>query len=63
MIFFKINYMEIENGRQYLLDGKTPVSVVKAINKAKTVYSIIMGQSIITVEKERLKNMETVKES
>ena len=55
--------MEIENGRQYLLDGKTPVSVVKAINKAKTVYSIIMGQSIITVEKERLKNMEVVKES
>lgn len=63
MTFFKINYMEIENGRQYLLDGKTPVSVVKAINKAKTVYSIVMGQSIITVEKERLKNMETVKES
>jgi hypothetical protein len=63
MTFFKTNYMEIENGRQYLLDGKTPVSVVKAINKAKTVYSIIMGQSIITVEKERLKNMEAVKES
>jgi hypothetical protein len=50
--------MEIEVGRQYWLDGKTKVSIVKALNRSKTVFSVTTGQSILTVEKERLTIVE-----
>lgn len=46
---------EIEPGHRYLLDGKIEVVVLKALNRAKTIYNIeIPGKSILSVERERL---------
>lgn len=46
---------EIEPGHRYLLDGKIEVIVLKALNRAKTIYNIeIPGKSILSVERERL---------
>lgn len=51
--------MNIEPGQEYLLDGKTVVKVLKAINRSKTVYSIeIPGTRIDTVEGERLQEIK-----
>ncbi|HEY9008789.1 hypothetical protein [Ohtaekwangia sp.] len=46
---------ELETGRQYLLDGKTVVVIVKPVNRSKTMYSVEMpGRSVIAVERDRL---------
>ncbi|HEY9048505.1 MAG TPA: hypothetical protein VIN08_21510 [Ohtaekwangia sp.] len=46
---------ELETGRQYLLDGKIVVVIVKPVNRSKTMYSVEMpGRSVIAVERERL---------
>lgn len=50
--------MEIEVSRQYWLDGKVKVSIIKALNRAKTMFCVDTGQSILTVEKERLTLVE-----
>lgn len=51
--------MNIEPGQEYLLDGKTVVKVLKAINRSKTVYSIeIPGTRIDTVESDRLEEIK-----
>jgi hypothetical protein len=51
---------EIEPGHRYLLDGKIEVVVLKAVNRAKTMYNIeIPGKSILSVEKERLEKIIT----
>lgn len=47
--------MEIETGRDYLLDGKTKVTVLKTLNRSKTFFSIeIPGKGIESVESDRL---------
>lgn len=51
MTDYKINI-----GEQYWLDGTIRVSVLKAINRAKTFYSVSTGTSVLTVMKERLKD-------
>jgi hypothetical protein len=46
---------QIETGHVYLLDGKTPVTALKPLNRSKTVFSIeLPNKSIDTVEIERL---------
>ena len=46
----------IETGRDYLLDGKTPVTALKPLNRSKTIFSIeLPNKSIDTVEIERLR--------
>jgi hypothetical protein len=51
--------MEIETGQDYLLDGKIKVTVLKALNRSKTFYSIeIPEKGIESVEKDRLKSIE-----
>jgi hypothetical protein len=50
---------EIEQGHRYLLDGKTEVIALKAVNRAKTIYNIeIPGKSVLSVERERLRKIE-----
>jgi len=50
--------MEIETGRDYLLDGKIKVIVLKATNRAKTFFNIeIPGKGVESVEKERLRSL------
>lgn len=45
----------IETGHTYLLDGKTPVTALKPLNRSKTMFSIeLPNKSIDTVEVERL---------
>ena len=45
----------IETGHVYLLDGKTPVTALKPLNRSKTVFSIeLPNKSIDTVGVERL---------
>ena len=47
--------MDIVAGKKYLLDGKTEIIVLKAINHSQTVFSVeIPGQSIELVQKDRL---------
>jgi hypothetical protein len=47
--------MQIEIGHIYILDGKTPVRVLKIINRSKTVFSVEMPDKCIdTVSIERL---------
>jgi hypothetical protein len=47
--------MEIESGADCLLDGKTKVTVIRALNRAKTVFSVQLPEKgIDTVEKSRL---------
>jgi len=47
--------IEIKKGRQYLLDGKDSVTVIKPVNRAETLFSVeIPGKGIIMVEKNRL---------
>jgi hypothetical protein len=49
----------IKIGSEYLLDGKTKVKVIKPLNRSNTVFSVETPQSsILTVEKERLKELE-----
>jgi hypothetical protein len=45
----------IETGHTYLLDGKTPVTALKPLNRSKTVFSIeLPNRSVDTVGIERL---------
>jgi hypothetical protein len=45
----------IETGHIYLLDGKTPVTALKPLNRSKTIFSIeLPNKSIDTVGIERL---------
>ncbi|HEY9007929.1 MAG TPA: hypothetical protein VIM75_17435 [Ohtaekwangia sp.] len=47
--------LHIEIDATYLLDGKTPVRVLKALNRSKTVYSVLApDKSVDTVPVERL---------
>lgn len=49
----------IETGYIYLLDGKTPVTALKALNRSKTIFSIeLPNRSIDTVGIERLQPQE-----
>lgn len=58
----KLNYLyiymttiQIETGHTYLLDGKTPVRVLKTINRSKTIFSIeLPNRSVEMVGIERL---------
>jgi hypothetical protein len=51
---------QIEIGHIYILDGKTPVRVLKVINRSKTAFSIEMqDKSIDTVTIERLQIQAT----
>jgi len=46
---------QIEAGHTYLLDGKTPVTALKPLNRSKTIFSIeLPNRSIDTVGAERL---------
>jgi hypothetical protein len=50
----------IETGHIYLLDGKTPVTALKPLNRSKTVFSIeLPNRSVETVGVERLYPQET----
>lgn len=45
----------IETGQVYLLDGRTPVTALKPLNRSKTIFSIeLPNRSIDTVGVERL---------
>lgn len=46
--------MEITKGVECLLDGVEKVTVVKPLNRAKTMYCVEQGSSLLTVERERL---------
>jgi hypothetical protein len=47
--------MEIESGADCLLDGKTRVVVIRALNRSKTMFSVQLPEKgIDTVEKNRL---------
>lgn len=49
----------MEIGHTYILDGKTPVRVLKALNRSKTAFSIEMpDESIDTVSIERLQSQK-----
>lgn len=58
----KLNYLyiymttiQIETGHIYLLDGKTPVTALKPLNRSKTIFSIeLPNRGIETVGVERL---------
>jgi hypothetical protein len=63
VIFARVRQKHIVNiikiGSEYLLDGKTKVKVIKPLNRSNTVFSVETPQSsILTVEKERLKELE-----
>lgn len=50
----------IETGHIYLLDGKTPVTALKPLNRSKTVFSIeLPTRSVETVGVERLHPQES----
>jgi hypothetical protein len=52
----KFLMINIEEGQQYLLDGKIVVTVIKAVTRSRTTFSVeLPGKSIDTVNKERLK--------
>jgi hypothetical protein len=52
---FQLNMTYIETGHIYLLDGRTPVTALKPLNRSKTIFSIeLPNKSIDTVEIERL---------
>jgi hypothetical protein len=54
--------LQIEIGHIYILDGKTPVRVLKIINRSKTAFSVEMpDKSIDTVSIERLQ-IQTIEE-
>ena len=47
--------IQVEIGQSYILDGKTPVKVLKTINRSKTIFSIeLPNRSVETVGIERL---------
>jgi hypothetical protein len=51
--------MNIEEGAQYLLDGKVLVTAIKALTRSRTTFSVQRpDKSIETVDKERLKSAE-----
>lgn len=51
--------ISIEIGKDYLLDGKHPVKVLKAINRSKTIFSVETAKGTIeTIEAERLSSHE-----
>lgn len=54
--------MQIEIGNTYILDGKTPVRVLKIINRAKTVFSIEMpnrGVDTVTIDRLQMQQDES----
>ena len=52
--------LQIETGHTYILDGKTPVRILKFLNRSKTAFSIEMpDKSIDTVSIERLQSQAT----
>lgn len=55
--------MEIILGKEYLLDGVHRVKVVKALNRAKTVFCVESGSSLQTVEHGRLTSIERGEEN
>jgi len=51
---------QIEAGDIYLLDGRTPVIILKPLNRSKTVFSIqTPDKSVETVSIERLRSQTT----
>lgn len=44
--------MEIVISKEYLLDGAHAVKVVKALNRAKTVFCVELGSGLQTVERD-----------
>jgi hypothetical protein len=45
----------IELGKEYLLDSKIVVKVLRSLNRSKTIFCVeTTGQNILTVEKKRL---------
>lgn len=55
--------MEIVISKEYLLDGVHAVKVVKALNRANTVFCVALGSSLLTVERGRLSSIEKVEEN
>lgn len=55
--------MEIVISKEYLLDGAQAVKVVKALNRANTVFCVELGSSLQTVERGRLSSIERVDEN
>jgi hypothetical protein len=52
--------IHIETGHIYLLDGKTPVTVLKPLNRSKTIFSIeLLNRSIETIDIKRLQPQQT----
>ncbi len=51
--------IKIEPGQDYLLDGKTLVKVLKAINRSQTVFNIESERGVESVESHRLKLADT----
>ncbi|SKC84161.1 hypothetical protein [Ohtaekwangia koreensis] len=50
---------ELVAGRQYLLDGKIVVVILKPVNRSKTIYSVeLPGPSIMAVERNRLQEIQ-----
>jgi hypothetical protein len=47
--------IKIEPGQSYLLDGKTLVKVLKAVNRSLTIFNIESDRSVESVEAHRLK--------
>jgi hypothetical protein len=47
--------IKIEPGQSYLLDGKTLVKVLKAVNRSLTIFNIESDHSVESVEAHRLK--------
>jgi hypothetical protein len=51
--------IKIEPGRDYLLDGKTQVKVLKPVNRSQTIFNVeIIGQRVESVEAGRLKPLK-----
>ena len=51
--------IKIEPGQDYLLDGKTQVTVLKPVNRSQTVFNVeIAGQRVESVEAGRLQPLK-----
>lgn len=50
--------IKIEPGQAYLLDGKTVVTVLKAVNRSLTIFNVESANTVESVEADRLKPIE-----
>ena len=50
--------IKIEPGQRYLLDGKTAVKVLKAVNRSLTIFNVESANTVESVEANRLKPLE-----